>query len=82
MDPLWLFLIVPAAVIVGVFGAYYANTYKGMGDDDAREIAAKALDKSYPQVARKVRAGMRSSNWTEDLVDPGLLIDVLESVGR
>lgn len=47
--------------------------------DDAREIAAKALDKSYPRIARQIRAGMRSSNWPEDLVDPGLLIDILEA---
>jgi hypothetical protein len=38
MNPNWLFLIVPAAVMVGVFGAYYANTYKGMGDDDPQRV--------------------------------------------
>lgn len=44
-----------------------------------REAVAKILDRSYPKVARKIRAGMRSSNWSEDLVDPGFLFGALKS---
>lgn len=36
MDPFWLLLIVPTSVLVGVFAAYYANTYKGMDEDGPR----------------------------------------------
>lgn len=48
-------------------------------DQDRREQAAKILDRSYPKVADKIRAGMRSSTWPEDLIDPGTLLDLLET---
>ena len=48
-------------------------------DRDRRERAARVLDHRFPKVAAKIRAGMRSSTWPEDLVDPGLLLDLLES---
>lgn len=32
MNPNWLFLIVPLAVLFGVFAAYYMNTYRGEWD--------------------------------------------------
>lgn len=47
-------------------------------DAGRRERVASVLDASYPKVAAKIRAGMRSSTWPEDLVDPGLLMDLLE----
>ena len=34
MNPNWIFLIVPAAALIGVFGAYYFNTYRGQGPWD------------------------------------------------
>lgn len=48
-------------------------------DRSRRERAATILDRSYPKVAAKIRAGMRSSTWPEDLIDPGLLLDLLET---
>ncbi len=47
-------------------------------DAGRRSKAAAVLAERYPKVAAKIRAGMRSSTWTEDLIDPGLLLDLLE----
>lgn len=49
-------------------------------DQARRELAASVLDRRYPKVADMIRAGMRSSTWPENLVDPGLLLDLLEKV--
>jgi hypothetical protein len=48
-----------------------------------REVAAKALEaRNYQKVADCIRSGMRSSNWPEMLVDPGIIIDALEVYSR
>lgn len=47
-------------------------------DRSRRERVATVLARRYPKVADKIRAGMRSSTWPEDLIDPGVLIDLLE----
>lgn len=50
-------------------------------DRRRRELAASVLeDGGYPKIADQIRAGMRSSNWSENLVDPGLLLDLLEKL--
>jgi hypothetical protein len=50
-------------------------------DQARRELAATVLeDGGYPKIADKIRAGMRSSTWPENLVDPGLLLDLLEKL--
>lgn len=50
-------------------------------DQKRRELAASVLeDGGYPKIADKIRAGMRASNWKEDLVDPGLLLDLLDRI--
>lgn len=60
-------------------GSCVAASQVGGKDIDRRECAAKILDRRYPKVAEKIRAGMRSSTWPEDLIDPGLLLDILEA---
>lgn len=41
----------------------------------AQEIAISPIEKQYPKVAAKLRAGMHSSNWPEDRVDPRLVVE-------
>jgi hypothetical protein len=48
-------------------------------DTARRERVALLLDRNYPKVAACIRAGMRSSTWPEHLIDPGLLLDLLEA---
>ncbi len=45
-----------------------------------RERVADLIEKRHPKTAAKIRAGMRSSNWPEDLIDPGYLLDLLEKI--
>lgn len=47
-------------------------------DHENREIAAKLLEPRYPKIAGMIRAGLRSTNDPNYLVDPGLLLDLLE----
>lgn len=54
-----------------------------VSEEYLREVAAKALEaRRYQKVADCIRSGMRSSNWPEMLVDPGIIIDALEAYSR
>lgn len=70
------------AKLVGNLKAAAMRPYQEERDADRKRhaIAASVLDRRYPKVAEKIRAGMRSSTWPEDLVDPGLLLDVIEQL--
>lgn len=47
---------------------------------ERREIVANVLQDRYPAVADKIRSGMRYSTYPECLIDPGLMLDLLEKV--
>lgn len=69
------------AITVGdlKIGAMRPEEERRAKDGTRRELAATVLeDGGYPKVADMIRAGMRSSTWPENLVDPGLLLDLLE----
>ena len=48
MNPNWLFLIVPMAILFGVFTAYYMNTYRGLP-----ESIKRAYDKGHTDALRQ-----------------------------
>ena len=62
-------------------GAMRPEEERRAKDRARRELAATVLeDGGYPKIADQIRAGMRSSTWPENLVDPGLLLDLLEKI--
>lgn len=61
-------------------GAMRPEEERRAKDQARRELAASVLEPRYPKIAAMIRAGMRSSNWPENLVDPGLLLDLLEKI--
>lgn len=61
-------------------GAMRPEEERRAKDQARRELAASVIEKRYPKVADSLRAGMRSSTWPENLIDPGCLLDLLEKI--